>query len=133
MPKGNAGTTPLQDEFIEWLVDPEREGSETSWARAHNIGQPNCSKWKQDARFRKAWEKRLAELNINPDRIQKVVNAIYKAATERGDVKAASLYLQYIERFVPTQKVVTEERASDLSDEDLAKELEEGARHLRAV
>ena len=48
------------------------------------------------------------------------------AQAAAGDVKAASLYLQYIEKFTPKRRlVVDDERAvSGLSDSELADELE---------
>jgi ribosome-binding protein aMBF1 (putative translation factor) len=49
-------------------------------------------------------------------------------------VQAASLYLQYIEKFTPKRRLVLDEReASGLSDGELADELEAQVLHLRVV
>jgi hypothetical protein len=81
----------------------------------------------------KEWDQKAAELNINPERVQSVVDALWQRASS-GDVKAASLYLQYIDKFTPTRKITTDERdVSSLSDAELAAEMEAEVRHLRAV
>jgi len=49
-------------------------------------------------------------------------------------VQAASLYLQYVEKFTPKRKVVVDEReVSGLSNDELVEELEAQVRHLRVV
>ena len=93
--------SPLQLEYIEWLCDPERRGSKVGWARDHGV----------------------AELNISPDRIQMVVDALHRAAAG-GDTKAAQLYLQYVDRLQPKRVVIEDARVASLSDEELAAELQ---------
>ena len=80
---------------------------------------------KRDPRFVKEWDRRAAELNIHPERTQSVIDALFAQAAG-GDVKAASLYLQYIEKFTPKRRlVVDDERSvSGVSDSELADELE---------
>lgn len=123
MPTGQPTRTelrPLEIEFLEWLVDPTRQGTIASWARDHDLHPQTPHDWKKHPTFKAAWEKRLKELNIAPDRVQRVLDALWdKACT--GDSKAASLYLQYIERFTPKTTVVVHDRAvADLSDAELA-------------
>jgi ribosome-binding protein aMBF1 (putative translation factor) len=49
-------------------------------------------------------------------------------------VQAASLYLQYVEKFTPKRRVVVDDRAaSGLSNVELADELEAQVLHLRVV
>ena len=51
-----------------------------------------------------------------------------------GSVQAASLYLQYIEKFTPKRRVVVEDRdAAALSDNELADELLAQVHQLRVV
>jgi hypothetical protein len=71
------------------------------------------------------WDRRCAELNIHPERTQSVIDALFRQAAD-GDVKAASLYLQYIDKFTPKRRVVVDDEraASGLSDLELADELE---------
>ena len=68
-------------------------------------------------------EQRLAELNVSPDRIQAVVDALWAAAS-RGDTKAASLYLQYVDRLQPKRVVIEDARVASLSDDELRAELD---------
>ena len=80
---------------------------------------------KRDPRFVKEWDRRCAELNIHPERTQSVIDSLFRQAAD-GDVKAASLYLQYIDKFTPKRRVVVDDEraASGLSDLELADELE---------
>lgn len=115
--------SPLQLEYIEWLCDPERRGSKVGWARDHGVAESTVYKWSKDRWFKAAYEQRLAELNISPDRIQMVVDALHRAAAG-GDTKAAQLYLQYVDRLQPKRVVIEDARVASLSDEELAAELQ---------
>lgn len=116
--------TPLQLEYIEWLCDPARVGSKRSWAVAHDVHESTVHRWQNDRWFKEAQEKRLAELNVSPDRIQVVIDALHLAAS-RGDTKAAALYLQYVDRLNPKRILIEDTRVSQMSDTDLRLELEE--------
>lgn len=120
---GNLELTEGQLAFIDWLVDPQREGSQADFARQLQVHPSTLTLWKKDRSFKHQWEERLAELNVDPDRIQNVIDALYKAAL-RGDVKAMQLYLQYVDRFTPTTATVIEDRrVQDMTDEDIATSL----------
>ena len=112
-------------DFLEWLLKgPEREPrTQREWAAENKIHEDSLRRIKRDHRFIKEWDRGAAELNINPER------------ASDGDVKAASLYLQYIEKFTPKRKVVVDdERAvAGFSDEELAVALEAEVRQLRMV
>ena len=87
----------------------------------------------RNPRFTSEWDRRAAELNISPERTQGVVDALHAQAVS-GNTQAASLYLQFIDKFTPTRKVVIDEAAVEgMSDHDLASALEEEVTHLRAV
>ena len=113
----------LQLEYIEWLADPERLGSKKEWARSHGVAESTVFRWQNDRWFKAAYEQRLAELNVSPDRIQAVVDSLWTAAS-RGDTKAASLYLQYVDRLQPKRVVIEDARVAGLSDDELAAELQ---------
>jgi hypothetical protein len=105
-------------DFLDWLLKgPERN-----------------PRIKRDHRFIKEWDSRAAELNINPERVQSVIDSLWRRAAD-GDVKAANLYLQYIEKFTPKRKVVVDDERdiAGFSDEELASALEAEVRHLRMV
>ena len=114
----------LQSKFLDWLLsDPKDPATRGEWAKENGVHVDTTKRWKRDKRFQEEWEKRAREKNISVDRVQSVVDALWTAATN-GDVKAANLYLQYIDRFTP-KKIVRAEDAttSTLSDEELMAEL----------
>ena len=123
-------------QLLEWLLlGPEREPrTQREWALENGIHEDSLRRIKRDARFIKEWDRRAAELNINPERVQSVIDALWQRAAD-GDVKAASLYLQYIDKFTPKRKVaVAEDRdVAALSDIELADELEAQIFNLRMV
>lgn len=114
----------LQSEFLDWLLsDPKDPARTEDWALAHDVHKDTVRRWKRDPRFQAEWERRAREKNVSVDRVQDVVDALHRRAVG-GDVKAASLYLQYVDRFLPKRKVVVEGRdTSELSDEELLQEV----------
>jgi hypothetical protein len=110
--------------YILWLCDPEREGSKAQWAVANGLSVRTLYNWVNDRWFKVAYEQRLAELNISPDRIQVVIDALHNAA-KGGDTKAASLYLQYVDRLSPKRIIIEDVRVASMSDEELRLELQE--------
>ena len=120
-------------QFLDWLLcGPERVPStQKAWAAEVGVHVDMPRKWKRDPRFRKEWEARAAELNVHVERVQSVIDAVYKEAAG-GDVKAASLYLQYVEKFTPKRQLVIDDvEAASLSDGALVDELEELLDSLR--
>ena len=121
-------------EFLEWLLSDERiPSSAREWCAERDLNERTVRRWKAAPRFIREWDRRAAELNVHPERTQAVVDALYKQAAQ-GDVKAASLYLQYIERFTPKRRVVVddEREASGMSDAELAAELDDLIAGLRS-
>jgi len=116
----------LWSDFLDWLLlGPDRQPlTQREWAQEHELHEDSLRRWKRDPRFTREWDRRAAELNIHPERTQSVIDALHAQAVA-GSVNAASLYLQYIEKFTPRRSVVLEDRAaSGLSDLELADELE---------
>ena len=113
-------------DLLDWLLqgtqrDPKHQ---YEWADSNGVHEDSVRRIKRDPRFMKEWDRRAAELNIHPERTQTVIDALFAQAAD-GDVKAASLYLQYIEKFTPKRRLVVEDKdASSLSDLELAEELE---------
>lgn len=116
----------LQSEFLDWLLTPvpEREQkTQKDWAEAHGVAATTVQEWKKDRRFRREWEERADAKNIGVDRIQNVIDTLYEAAC-RGDVNAAKLYMQHVEKLRPPQQVVERDSdVADMSDEELAAEV----------
>ena len=112
--------------LLDWLLQgPDRVPKlQYEWAAENKIAADSIRRIKRDPRFAREWDRRAAELNIHPERTQTVIDALFAQAAD-GDVKAASLYLQYIEKFTPKRRLVVEDKdASSLSDLELAEELE---------
>jgi hypothetical protein len=124
--------TELQLEFIDWVLDPSKaKGTQVEWCAEHNISVRAVQKWKKTKLFTDEWEKRAAEAYGGQERLTKILDALFDAATEKGDVKAMNLYLQYTDRYTPTRVVRTEGTAlTDLSDKELA-DLGENITRLR--
>ena len=123
-------------DLLDWLLQgPDRDPKlQYEWAAENDINENSIRRIKRDPRFAKEWDRRAAELNIHPERTQTVIDALFAQAAD-GDVKAASLYLQYIEKFTPKRKVLVDDDrdVAALSDSELADELEAQIHHLRVV
>lgn len=114
----------LQSKFLDWLLsDPKDPATKNEWCQLHGVHEDTPKRWKRDRRFQEEWERRAREKNISVDRVQSVVDALHAAAVN-GDVKAANLYLQYIDRFTPKRVLQVEDRdTKGLSDDELIAEL----------
>ncbi len=121
--------------LLDWLLQgPDRVPKfQKDWAAENKISPDSIRRIKRDPRFAKEWDRRAAELNIHPERTQSVIDALHSQAVG-GSTQAASLYLQYIEKFTPRRKIVVEDRdAAAMSDTELADELEAQIHHLRVI
>ena len=121
-------------EFLDWLLSEDRvPATQKEWAADRGLHERPVRRWKADPRFTREWDRRAAELNVHPERTQSVVDALYKQAAQ-GDVKAATLYLQYIDKYTPKRRVLVddERHASGMSDVELAAELEDLIDELRS-
>jgi len=110
---------PVQEAFLEWLVDPDpKKGSQAEWGRRHDVGATTLQRWKKNRVFRAELEKRLAQLNVSPDRLQAIVDTLHRQAVG-GDTRSAELYMRYVEKLQPTRVVVVDRSVSELSDAEL--------------
>tara|TARA_R110002020_G_C16088656_1_gene757699 strand:- start:428 stop:886 length:459 start_codon:yes stop_codon:yes gene_type:complete len=127
---------PLWQELLDWLLrGPDRRPrTQRDWATENDIHEDSLRRIKRDPRFIKEWDRKAAELNINPERVQSVIDSLWQRASE-GDVKAASLYLQYIEKFTPRRKLVIDDERdiASFTDEELASAMEAEVQYLRLV
>jgi len=123
-------------QLLDWLLQgPDRDPKhQYEWAAEAGIHEDSVRRIKRDPRFAKEWDRRAAELNIHPERTQSVIDALHQQAVG-GSVQAASLYLQYIEKFTPKRRVLVDDdrEASGLLDGELAEELLAQVHHLRVV
>lgn len=132
-PKQNTGVdnladllSPDQSDFIDWLVSPEKDCSQTEWCRQRDINPTTATGWKKLGYFRKVWQERHESLVGSPERVQNILDALYSSA-RNGDVPAAKTYLSWVDRSAPPRKPQAEAgTVRDMTDEEL-----EG--HLRAL
>ena len=126
----------LWQSLLEWfLKGPDRVPStQKDWAAANGCHEDSVRRIKRDPRFFREWDRRAAELNVHPERTQSVIDALHSQAVG-GSVQAASLYLQYIEKFTPRRRVIVDDErdAAGLSDVELADELESLVAEFRDV
>jgi hypothetical protein len=123
---GNHHPPPLVDRFLDWLCDPYRNPnmSQAGWAKSNGVKATTLSRWLRDERVKGLLEKRFEVLNAEPTRVQQVVQAVYERAL-LGDVKAATLYLQYVDKLAPKRIVVHEARElKSMSDDQLREQLQ---------
>lgn len=120
----------LQREYLDWLIDPDRTPpTHKQWAADHEITDRTVRTWRNDPRFQREWAAAANEANVSPERTQAVVENLWKIASSAGPgaVKAADLYLRYVQLFVPQQKVVVQDDQLDkISDEDIVRLLQDG-------
>lgn len=115
-PKG--GLTPTMLEYLEWRSDPTREGSKEKFATDHHVSRSTLAAWERKPWFKEGLERRLAELNVSPDRIQTVLETLWREAKD-GDVQAARQYLAAVEDMRPKRTRIEDTSVADLSDEEL--------------
>lgn len=129
---GSEFVSAAQHAFIEFLLTPGH-GTMAEWARQNDVPASTCSAWKRERFFKEEWERQARKLNVGIERIQNVVDAMFAAAMG-GDTKAMSMYLQYVKEFIPTSKVVHEDGSvKNMTDEELATELEGTVTQLRSA
>lgn len=125
---------PLQSEYLDWkLSDPKIPSSIERWAEEHGVHKDTPRRWQRDKKFIAEWEKRAREKNISIDRVQSVVDSLHHQAVLQGNVKAAQLYLQYVDRFMPQVRVEVVKDTPDteeLSDAELAAQVAQAASEM---
>lgn len=118
------GLTTVQREYLEWLLDPNHTGNKKEWARAHDVNEGTPRTWELKQTFIDARNQRLNELNINPMRVQLIIDALFAKASA-GDVQAAKLVLDYLNKINPVRPQVEDRAVSEMTDEELNQKLEE--------
>lgn len=118
---------------IDWLTDPrpttkpkpEGKGSQAAFCKEIGVNDRTMVEWKAMPKFRAAWDKRCHELNVNPGRVQDIINTLHEKAVE-GDVKSAKLYLEYVERISPPRVIVEspDKKINEYSDAEIVKMLQ---------
>lgn len=122
--KGNPELTELQQEFLDWLCDPNKQGTQNNWAAEHGLHHSTLSQWKRrDRLFRKAWDKRMAEVYSGPEQVTEAMKVLYAKAMD-GDMKALDLYFKRVDKMSPPKIADDEdENIVEMSTEDLERKL----------
>lgn len=111
-----------QETYLAWLMTPasHREPrSKAAYAKLHSIDETTLRRWEKKPHFKAEWQKRVDELQLSPERTQKLLDEIYQRALG-GDNKAAQLYLQATNRLAPAQINVNHTQSlAEISDRDL--------------
>lgn len=112
--------------LLDWLLDPIPGALDSvqKWAEANGVNPTSARRWKQEPAFRRAWETELAKRNVDPGRVQKVIDAMFRKAAD-GDTVAAKLVMEYVGRLAPQAGLEAADDASDLSDEELEREYQQ--------
>ncbi len=121
------GLSPKQQDFLEWLTAPvQSPRTQTEWAAEHAVSPKVVTMWRNhDGPFRQAWTDRLAELNVSPENVNDVLEAMRRRALEGSD-RAATVWLQYADR-INDKSEDDALHASDLSDDELRELIESQA------
>lgn len=124
VPGGEALLSDLQSEFIDWLIDPNRAGTQKDWAEAHGITSMMLSRWKKENYFVRVWRERADRVNGGPERVQQVADALFQASLQ--DWRAAAKYLEWVERMSPPRRPQNENGdLRDMDDEEFKAKLAE--------
>lgn len=114
-------------EFAHWLCTPKWEREQKSisqWAEAHGYNKTTCYRWRKDERFQRFLRKVAEDYNLGTERIQDVINSVFEKASN-GDMQAARLYLEHVNKLRPPTVVVEHKGISEMSQEELDAELKE--------
>jgi hypothetical protein len=121
----------IQKEFLGWLTSLEaNKGTVEEWAAEHGVSTRSTRRWKQDPRFRKAWEAVADDEMLGPEFLQPIIQNLWRRATDpnaRDAVKAAETLFKINEAVRPPVKrieITQGEEFEQLSDAELAAFLE---------
>jgi len=123
---------------MQWLTTPKSEREPPTQAKlADELGVHirSIRDWMNDPVFREAWDREAKAVVGDPDRIQSVLDTLYRAAIDpdnKTQVQAAKLYLEATNSIKPPAIEVTFAKPAELSDEQLDELLAQGAAALRA-
>jgi len=129
-PEVDVVLTAAQDAYLQWLCDPQRQGTKQDQADALGVNRSTITRWENAPHFRKAWTERVQELGGSPDRLAAAYDAMYAKGLS-GDVNAMKLWLQATGNLRTEQEAPRTKSVRDLSDEELDAMLAERAQAER--
>lgn len=123
----------LKVAFVEWSALPEQERVPrllSEWSVEFGVPLRTLASWKKSVWFRDQLATLYAQVNVSPDRLQAVMDAMHTAAVG-GNTKAAELYMRAVDRIAPQQVVLRESKeVNDMSDEELSAALKAAAAEM---
>ena len=116
------GLTANQQKYLDWLCTAPSErhpATKQGFADALGVDVTTVRRWEKKDVFVKQWELRARTVQGSPERTQSVLDTLHARALD-GDVRAAQLWLQAMDKMAPAQvEVKTDRQAAQLSDEEL--------------
>jgi len=116
------GLTVNQQKYLDWLCTAPSErvpATKQAFADAIGVDVTTVRRWEKKDVFARLWETRARAVQGSPERTQKVLDTLHERALD-GDVRAAQLWLQAMDKMAPAQvEVKTDRQAAQLSDEEL--------------
>jgi hypothetical protein len=130
----NKDYSAIKEQYLAALIeiDPKLKINKTGWAQDHGVARQTIVGWEQEPEFRAAIDERLRKMNVDPLRIQRVLNAMFKQA-EAGNVKAAELILRYADRLSPPKLIPEDTSIQQMSTDDLIAAIDKKHQHLKSV
>ena len=124
---------PRKQRLMKWLITPRSERQPpTQNGLADDLGVHSRSvrMWMSRPDFRADWDREARNVIGSPERVQEVLNTLFRAATDphnRHAVAAAKLYLEATNSIKPPAIEVKARKPSELSDDELDALLAQGA------
>jgi len=122
----------LKTMFVEWCALPEQERVPrlmSEWALQMGVPERTLSSWKKSSWFRQQLATLYDQVNVSPDRLQGVMDAMYSAAIQ-GNTKAAELYMRAVEQIAPKKVYIESKTVQDMSDDELSAALRAAAAEM---
>jgi hypothetical protein len=122
----------VQERLLDWLTTPVRDrepSRRVDLAEALGISAATLRRYEAMPALQVELKKRLAKMNVNPERTQSIIDEWYRMSTDmdlspKDRLAAGQTYMRYIGQFEPSNRknVIGEAETpiEDLTDEQLA-------------
>ena len=72
--------TEVQQEYLQWMGNPQREGSKVQWAKDHAVSVATLYKWEKAEWYQSGLEQTMREMHLSMDKTLEVIAAVQKQA-----------------------------------------------------
>ncbi len=124
MPKSKLFLTPMQEEYLEWLLQPtdsRMPKTKKEWSEQHDVHYNTVGQWEKNKAFQERHMLGVKGLAQSPERAQALLDALYIKGIA-GDCKSAELYLKATGQMPNASQQInikSETSVRELSDEEL--------------